>query len=81
MKLKETVRNAFRHITDLFHALLGFIAAVHMIFPYGWIGTLAILSAFIVYESLQKEDSATSTQDLVEFIVGWLFGMITWRLL
>lgn len=81
MKLKETVRNAFRHITDCFHALLGFIAAVHMIFPYGWIGTLAILLTFIVYESMQREDPAETTQDIVEFIVGWLFGMITWRLL
>ena len=80
MKLKEAVRNAFRHITDYFHALLGFIAAVHMLFPYGWIGTLAILLAFTAYESQQKEDPATSTQDIVEFIVGWLFGMITWRL-
>jgi len=80
LKLKESVRNAFKHITDYFHAALGFVAAVHMIFPYGWTGTLAILLAFIVYESMQKEDPATSTQDIVEFIVGWLFGMITWRL-
>jgi len=75
LKLKETVRNAFRHITDLFHALLGFIAAIHMIFPYGWIGTLAILLTFIVYESLQKEDPATSIQDIVEFLVGFAIGL------
>jgi len=79
LKLKEAVRNAFRHITDCFHALLGFVAAVHMLFPYGWTGTLAILTAFIVYESMQKEDPAASTQDICEFIVGWPFGMITWR--
>ena len=78
MKLK--IKKAFRQITDYFHALLGFIAAIHMLFPYGWTGTLAILTAFIVYESMQKEDPATSTQDIVEFIIGWLFGMIAWRL-
>ena len=77
MKLK--IKKAFKHITDYFHALLGFIAAVHMLFPYGWTGTLTILLAFIVYESMQKEKSITTTQDLVEFIVGWLFGMIAWR--
>jgi len=79
LKLKEAVRNAFKHITDYFHALLGFVAAVHMLFPYGWTGTLAILIVFIAYESMQKEEPTKSYQDIVEFIVGWLFGMITWR--
>jgi len=79
LRLKKAIRNAFRHITDYFHALLGFVAAVHMLFPYGWIGTLAILLAFTAYESTQKENQAETTQDIVEFIVGWLFGMIAWR--
>jgi len=79
LRLREAIRNAFKHITDYFHALLGFVAAIHLCFSYGWIGTLAILLAFIVYESRQKESQVETTQDIVEFIVGWLFGTIAWR--
>jgi len=75
------IRRFFTHITDHWHALLGFAASIHVILPpYGWIGSLIILAAFIIYESVQKEDPVTSTQDIVEFIVGWLFGTIAWRL-
>jgi len=71
-----TVRNAFTHVTDFFHALLGFVSAILIRFPYGSVVALAILIIFLIYESIQKEESTKSYQDILEFVVGWVIGAI-----
>ena len=66
--------NAFTHWTDALHALVGFACAVlRKVF---WPLALAIALAFVVYEALEAESKTTSYEDLTEFVVGFIVGLI-----
>jgi hypothetical protein len=67
-------RNAFTSWTDIFHAFLGFICAALR----GWWPTFSILVTltFIVWEAWQAEDRVTSYEDLLEFTIGFILGVI-----
>gem|GEM_PF-2619408 len=69
------LRNAFRKPSDLFHAIIGFIACLFNFLPFGWIPSLLIILIFAIYESLQAESPIQSYCDLVEFLVGFVLAL------
>jgi hypothetical protein len=70
--LVPRVRNAFREPWDWLHFLLGFLSAVFVFYPV----SLFIVVAFIIYEALQAESPESSYFDLVEFLCGFMVGLI-----
>jgi len=69
------IKNAFRCWSDWFHAYIGF-AVVFLARLGFWLASVAILVVFVVYESLQAESVESSYFDLVEMLVGALFGFL-----
>ena len=68
------VRKAFTYWTDAVHALIGFSCAVlRKVF---WPLALAMVLAFVVYEALEAESRTDSYEDLIEFAVGFMIGVI-----
>jgi hypothetical protein len=68
-------RNAFRRWTDWFHAFVGFVVVVLARLGY-WLAGLIILVVFVVYQSLEAETVEESYFDLVQMLVGALFGYL-----
>jgi len=72
--LPRRLSNAFTDWTDVLHALVGFACAVlRKVF---WPLALAIALAFVVYEALEAESRTDSYEDLIEFAVGFMIGVI-----
>ena len=72
---RSRIRNAFTSLSDIFHAILGFIACLVNVLPYGWIVSLIITLIFTVYEALEAETPAESYHDLIEFLVGFALAL------
>jgi hypothetical protein len=71
------VRNAFNRAADLWHAFIGFVCAVDLVFPpFGWMVSLFIALIFFVYEALEAEDRVSSFEDLVCWLCGFALGLI-----
>jgi hypothetical protein len=68
-------KNAFRRWTDWFHAFVGFVVVVLARLGY-WLAGLIILVVFVVYQSLEAETVEESYFDLVQMLVGALFGYL-----
>jgi len=72
------LENAFNEATDWFHFLLGLLSAIFLCLERPWIYlSILITLAFLFYEARQKESSYVSYSDFVEFIIGFVFGLIT----
>lgn len=66
--------NAFRSPTDILHAVLGFACAIlRRVF---WPLSLAMILAFVVYEALEAESRLDSYEDLIEFVAGFMLGLV-----
>ena len=68
-------RNAFRRWTDWFHAFVGFVVVVLARLGF-WLAGLVILLVFVAYESFEAETVEESYFDLIEMLVGALFGYL-----
>jgi hypothetical protein len=66
--------NAFTNWTDVLHAILGLACA--MLRRVFWPLSLVMILAFAVYEALEAESRLDSYEDLVEFMIGSLIGLI-----
>lgn len=73
---KVRKRSAFKEKWDWFHAFIGFLSAICLLVHYGWISSLLIAVIFLIYESTQKEPPKKSYFDIVEFLVGFIIGLI-----
>jgi hypothetical protein len=73
---KTRVRNAFTEPSDWWHGFLGFLCAVLLVMPYGWVFSLAIALTFFVYEALEAEDRFSSYEDNCEWLCGFALGLI-----
>jgi hypothetical protein len=70
-------RNAFTSWTDIWHAVLGFTCSALRHLPGLWkLLSLTVALIFVVYEALQAEDRVTSYEDLLEFTIGFILGVI-----
>jgi hypothetical protein len=65
---------AFTDWTDVLHAALGLLCAA--LRKLWWWAALAIMVAFIAYEALQGEPRVASYEDYVEFITGFVLGLV-----
>lgn len=54
---------------SLFHAVLGFFSA----FLLGW--SLLVLVIFTAYEVREPEDPTATVGDVVEFLLGYIYGL------
>jgi len=72
---RSRIRNAFTYWTDWLHAILGFIACLINILPYGWIVSIVIILIFVVYQAVEAEAPMESYHDLIEFVVGFMLGL------
>jgi hypothetical protein len=66
--------NAFRSPSDVLHAVLGFVCVA--LRKIAWPLALAMILAFVVYEALEAESRTDSYEDLIEFAVGFMIGLI-----
>ena len=70
----KRLSNAFTDPSDVLHAVLGFVCAV--LRKIAWPLALAMILAFVVYEALEAESRLDSYEDLIEFAVGFMMGLI-----
>jgi len=72
--VRDRTVNAFRKLSDIFHALLGFIAGIVNLAPYGYIVSICITLIFVIYEALQAESPVSTYCDLTEYSVGFILA-------
>jgi len=68
------VRKTFTDWTHICHAILGFVCVA--LRKIAWPLALAMIIAFVVYEALEAESRTDSHEDLIEFAVGFMIGLI-----
>jgi len=71
-----SLRNAFQKLTDLFHLALGIVAGVSPRFPFGWIISLIMTVIYMIYQAFEVEEAVESYIDLVEYLYGFIIGLI-----
>jgi len=54
---------------SLWHAFLGFVSAFALVY------SLLILLIYTVYQIREKEKPASTLGDIVEFLVGYIYGL------
>jgi type IV secretory pathway TrbD component len=71
-----STENIFKGATDWLHILIGFIAGIFLLLPFGWLASLFIAVLFAVYQALDSETRIESIEDMVEFIYGFIIAII-----